>query len=88
MSENENGPSPEKSRDPAFMERFEQTIKTYANAVETGDDDAAAQAAMAALLQAGMEAINNPTPNILLLQSLPFSCQPRPLTVELVFFGF
>jgi tetratricopeptide (TPR) repeat protein len=50
------------------MERFEETIKAYSKAVDVGDDDAAAQAAMAALVQAGMEAVTNPTPEVLLRQ--------------------
>ncbi len=69
MSTNEDGAAqPGSSNEPAFAARFEETIKAYANAVEAGDDDVAAQAAMAALAQAGMEAMTNPTPDILLLQ--------------------
>ncbi|PWU14707.1 MAG: hypothetical protein C5B50_16795 [Verrucomicrobia bacterium] len=69
MSANQDGSAPaEKSGESPFMERLEETVKAYAKAVEAGDDDAAEQAAMAALVQAGMEALANPTPEILLRQ--------------------
>jgi tetratricopeptide (TPR) repeat protein len=69
MSANkDDAPLPAKPSEPDFMKRFEGTVKAYADAVEAGDDDTASQAAMAVLVQAGMEAIANPTPEILLRQ--------------------
>jgi tetratricopeptide (TPR) repeat protein len=53
---------------PEFMAEFQKRIEAYASAAEAGDQEATTQAGMAAFMLAGMEAINNPTPEILLAQ--------------------
>ena len=72
----EDAPASLPSNEPRFMEQFEESIKSYADAVQAGDDNAAAQAAMAALALAGMEAMTSPTPDILLLERAA-ECEAR-----------
>src|SRR3954452_1288914 len=64
MSENEKSSEP----NPEFMKDFQKKIEAYASAAEAGDQDTATQAAFAALTMAGFEAMNNPTPEIVLGQ--------------------
>src|SRR5947207_9669274 len=69
MSKSQNPSEPNSSEpNPEFMQEFQKKIEAYAAAAEAGDQNAASQAAFAALAMAGMEAINNPIPEILLGQ--------------------
>jgi tetratricopeptide (TPR) repeat protein len=67
MSKDQNPPESD-SQDPEFMKKFQKTIESYASAVEGDDQSAATEAAFAALALAGMEAMSNPTPDLLLAE--------------------
>jgi hypothetical protein len=56
---------PEKP-DAKFLQDFEKTIKSYAEATEQGNAQEATQAAFTALMMAATQAAQNPTPDLLL----------------------
>jgi len=58
----EAGPSPQ------FMKALEGVVSTWAEATTAGKTEEAQNAAMQALILAGMEALENPTPSLLLKQ--------------------
>lgn len=55
-------------QDPEFMKEFQEKIQSYADLTEAGNDTEAQKVALSLLMMAAEEAIENPTPDLVLKQ--------------------
>lgn len=59
---------PDGTSDKTFMKDFQAVIEDYAKAINADDQEKADQAAMSALIMAGMNAIEHPTPELVMAE--------------------